>query len=655
MAKKLDDMGADCPVFVRIGAFFDGTGNNMNNDLPGRSNSAMTKAYAEHEATIKSGKTTLNSDVLIKTPLFCDDNVTRLYELYQGPDINMRRDLKRPIITTSISNVTYDGKIDEYNGTAFELFAFKEYQVGTGTHDGGKNNQIEMATGAREFDKIAGMMNNIKQQLALFKGHRGPRVIDVFGFSRGSSNARDFINRVNKDWKHLEIEIGFVGIYDTVGSFGLAGDCTQSREPGTTPASQGIVTSVASEMIALVKEAQLKSWSATGQALGAGTKKQWADYKEEFDMRNYYNLHLRKESAQCVVHMTAMDEHRDKFNLVTLKEESGSGANSLPKGANFKEIPMIGVHADIGGGYGPQHRKERYVVEEVTLSYAGLFPAGIDPEFKQEYEVALKGMPSSYNFEQNRVKRSSFKNDLQKKAHEQQRQKMVAKLKEDAKAKGLECEKADEFYDNYFKRVTAEDFKLIYKRKLNCGLNIVYVHLMHKMALKEKVPMLQIAELEKKDPIRFKIPTADDNRLTKYFNYLKSGQPAINYDAQETKKIQANWVHVSSSTSSDFIIPGSANSTDSSQMIPGTEQKGQRWETSWQLDEDGNKSAELITNIGFRQDLWDGEAGDEYSNRGICPNKTAQAILPAVNKLPDGACYREPEPASTHSMSATTS
>lgn len=55
---------------------------------------------------------------------------------------------------------------------------------------------------------------------------RGDRVIDIIGFSRGAATARVFADRVARDYRKLEgemdqpPEIRFVGLFDTVASFG---------------------------------------------------------------------------------------------------------------------------------------------------------------------------------------------------------------------------------------------------------------------------------------------------------------------------------------------------------------------------------------------------------------------------------------------------
>ena len=52
------------------------------------------------------------------------------------------------------------------------------------------------------------------------------KTVDIYGWSRGASLSRTFVNLVNMALRKLEpaVAVRFVGIWDTVGSFGLPGD-----------------------------------------------------------------------------------------------------------------------------------------------------------------------------------------------------------------------------------------------------------------------------------------------------------------------------------------------------------------------------------------------------------------------------------------------
>lgn len=57
------------------------------------------------------------------------------------------------------------------------------------------------------------------------------KTVDVYGFSRGAALARTFVNLVNMALRRHEpaLSVRFVGVFDTVGSFGMAGD---DSDPG---------------------------------------------------------------------------------------------------------------------------------------------------------------------------------------------------------------------------------------------------------------------------------------------------------------------------------------------------------------------------------------------------------------------------------------
>lgn len=59
----------------------------------------------------------------------------------------------------------------------------------------------------------------------------GDRTVDIFGFSRGAAIARTFVNLVNQGLKREQplLRVRFLGIFDTVGSFGIPGD---DSDPG---------------------------------------------------------------------------------------------------------------------------------------------------------------------------------------------------------------------------------------------------------------------------------------------------------------------------------------------------------------------------------------------------------------------------------------
>lgn len=131
----------------------------------------------------------------------------------------------------------------------------------------------------------------------------GECMIDVFGFSRGAAQARVFctwLNEVLADGKLAEVivQLRFVGLFDTVSSYGMIGDTIANRTSGHSG---------------------------------------WAKPT---------NLQMKKDYAHYCVHMVAMHEFRSNFPLDTIAVNGETPSNS-------REFIYPGSHSDVGGGYEP--------------------------------------------------------------------------------------------------------------------------------------------------------------------------------------------------------------------------------------------------------------------------------------------------------------
>jgi len=247
--KKLDEKA------LRIGVFFDGTGNHKEND----------KQLSDRDIT----------------------NIAKLYELYESGKESQSIYIAGP--GTVSGNMTQDG----FEATE-DMFGLA---LGVGVHGGHKRIQ-------EAISELRDVLNQQKPEKI---------TLDVFGFSRGASLARHFVNLVNR-WPSsivlpeiqmpsfgapvfrysntrafpaaIEARVGFVGLFDTVGSFYIPGN------------------------------------------------------ENNLD----FNLDLSPDSADRVVHLTAHHEIRRNFPLSSIR-----GATGLPP--NYTELALPGVHSDIGGGY----------------------------------------------------------------------------------------------------------------------------------------------------------------------------------------------------------------------------------------------------------------------------------------------------------------
>ncbi|MDR6606778.1 phospholipase effector Tle1 domain-containing protein [Pseudomonas synxantha] len=285
--KKAREEAARVKVTLRIGVFFDGTGNNPFNVEMGRKCGAhhpvseddmdgSCKPYMRDPESSYGGEVT---------------NVKRLHDLYLES-------------TTSEEIIRQKRAFD------------KVYIDGIGTTAGEQDRFLGMAFGrgetgidARVFEAFRG----VKQKLLNFHDDYpdlqiSSLIFDVFGFSRGAAAARHFaylcmvgINSPLKDTLYLPdrlfargfskafgegVKTGFIGLFDTVASVGGLSNLGYVR----SPAAPGV------------------------------------------------KLHLAPRFFPNVLQLVARDEYRANFALNRV-------------GPDHPEISLPGAHSDIGGGY----------------------------------------------------------------------------------------------------------------------------------------------------------------------------------------------------------------------------------------------------------------------------------------------------------------
>ncbi|WGE85926.1 T6SS phospholipase effector Tle1-like catalytic domain-containing protein [Actinobacillus equuli] len=244
----------NCKV-VRIGVFFDGTGNNLTNDEAGRSKNGVS-------------------------------NIGKLFRLYSNNDV-----LKGDLVTECL------------------IYTCAIYIEGVGTinnHDDYTTGGAAGELGAQRIRRAIRQVAAIREQ---FSQSEYKCYIDVFGFSRGAAMARDFINSMYRTPNsRLKVTFKFVGLFDTVGSFGLAGNHINYK-PITDEDT----------------EADTIQYEVRGKIPPS-------EYYEP------YNFNLSPQSAEKIVHFVALDEYRENFPL---SDTQGAGLTYY----------FIGAHSDIGGGY----------------------------------------------------------------------------------------------------------------------------------------------------------------------------------------------------------------------------------------------------------------------------------------------------------------
>jgi hypothetical protein len=274
-------------IALRIGLFFDGTGNNA-------SNSALGALCGAHHPVQQD-----DLDASCK-PYMADpdssygndeSNVKKLSELYRE--------------TLSLQS---DGR--------HQSLYMRLYIDGIGTKAGGKDSLVGSGTGRGDTgieSRVQETFGLIKRLVSdIIKGNPDCEIssltFDAFGFSRGAAAARHFANEVVlgkrgplgpalldnakafsrsfADQYQRDINMGFIGLFDTVAS--VAG---------------------------------LTNLGNVSSSIAPGIK-----------------LHLASRYFSNVVHLVARDELRANFALSTVSPD-------------HREITLPGVHSDIGGGY----------------------------------------------------------------------------------------------------------------------------------------------------------------------------------------------------------------------------------------------------------------------------------------------------------------
>ncbi|MDI3353171.1 type VI secretion system tip protein VgrG [Pseudomonas sp. UYIF39] len=318
-------------ITLRVGMFFDGTGNNRNNSERVFGCFAPDVNLEEAAEDIRQFCAAHGYDGKGSSPdnSYGNDvsNVARLYDLYLD-----QRDITLPIDARTASLRVY---VDGIGTSSTE--ADSTFSQGTGIGAQGVRARAEetpplILRAIQTFQD-----NNPDKRVAKIE-------FDIFGFSRGSAAARDFANEVLKGNKsilakvlpmgapilsdsfawtpHSDVSINFIGVYDTVAAIAnpLVGDWT-----GNNAYNPGI------------------------------------------------NIHLAPEAAKKVVQLVARNERRYNFAL-----------NSL----GAADIVLPGVHSDLGGGYLPK------AMERILLSKPRKSPVEERTTFAEanSYKVAQQDL-----------------------------------------------------------------------------------------------------------------------------------------------------------------------------------------------------------------------------------------------------------------------
>ncbi len=296
-----EELANDQAVTLRIGVFFDGTGNNATNSAIGAQCRAPALGLGEQEALAMVQR--CEAHHLAPDSSYANDvsNIWRLYDLY--------RDDSGQALTPDTKNAN-----------------LRVYVTGIGTTTGQPDTRFpgqafgRGATGV--LAKVDEGLTLLEKSLVRFKdenpeGALAKLELDLFGFSRGAAAARHFANQIllreqgplgklhrrrrlgpasGFDWRE-DVVINFIGLFDTVAALG--------------------------------------GWD------------DWGDPSD--DVNGGIDLHLAPDAARWVVHLVARDEYRRNFALNQV---------SPP----HREIVLPGAHSDLGGGYPPLDSERLYPI-----------------------------------------------------------------------------------------------------------------------------------------------------------------------------------------------------------------------------------------------------------------------------------------------------
>lgn len=214
-------------------------------------------------------------------------------------------------------------------------------------------------TGSGIDKRLSGAVYGIERSISeyLEENSTTPRSInlDVFGFSRGATTARHFINIIKQGFYAFEDEklqsrvkpehfnISFAGLFDSVGSYGIAGDND--------------------------------------------------DYG--------YNFHIQPEwlSGQAV-HLVALNEYRAYFDLQKLiPKQDDDWPEDIQEGS-LLELGLPGAHADIGGGYkAGEHGIALHSDEQMQKPLAQLSSVALDKMYDYAVQSGVPLRPKTWQLD----------------------------------------------------------------------------------------------------------------------------------------------------------------------------------------------------------------------------------------------------------------
>lgn len=300
-------------ITLRIGVFFDGTGNNL-------ANAAVTQQCRRDDLALLDERTLDEVADYCQRHGFSGSDDHGYFT--QAPDNSYGN---APSNVARLFNLYRDDSFQTLDANAKEGMV-KSYIEGIGTRSGGVDSTLSQATGGGGTGILARVRQSpleIGEQLRrLMEANPALQVdnveFDIFGFSRGAAAARHFANEL------LKADGGVLAELLRPGQFGLVDDFDSAVH--TRINFIGLFDTVA---------AVLDPFNGS--------------YSPADHLNPGVNLYLPPNCARKVLQLTARDEKRWNFPLNRV-------------GPDHQEIALPGAHSDIGGGYRP------LALEQLVLS-----------------------------------------------------------------------------------------------------------------------------------------------------------------------------------------------------------------------------------------------------------------------------------------------
>lgn len=294
-------------ITLRLGLFFDGTGNNQANSA------ATAQCRREDLALYDQGEL---ESILNQCKQYGFDQ-------FDGKGFDST---PNDSYGNAPSNVVHLSRLYPDHATdglplGAEIGYVPVYLEGIGTRSGGSDSRYGQATGQGETGVVSRVEQApaaIEKQLDRFQQTNPGSFIrriefDIFGFSRGAAAARHCANEL------LKPGLGLFGELLQGGRFGLLDSFDPARD-------------VSLNLIGLFDTVAGIADIARG------------DFSVSDEHNPGVNLYLPPGCARQVIQLQARDERRHNFSL-----------NSVLDG--HRQISLPGVHSDIGGGYLPRARE----------------------------------------------------------------------------------------------------------------------------------------------------------------------------------------------------------------------------------------------------------------------------------------------------------